>query len=506
MTESHISPIWQAAANNVISGLLGIPELFDHAAKAGITPQHFPPGNWRLVYPAIMQMRRDGQECVGATVAAAASTKDHQVDPSWVDVQMTRCDFLIANSFDDNLKVLESQSMANHDGHIYLDAYNRIQSGDPRHEVAASVISQVGRDAWVGVQDADATSIATRIGDLLAAEPVMALDTGIPFVNKRTFGFQKDQIWFIVAHYKGWKSRLLRNMALAASRAGGSVTLAIFEGAQLTVSLQIISMLAAEWLYQQDKFDDTLPDGSLVREINVLETLTLRKTIRETWPALRLKALDAGIAEFSKIGNRLRIYDKSQHNGRLTNFDSIMAMFLRDKTLYGGVDLLGLDYLQNVGDASRIFEQVTSLTQALQDLAMFEHTCVLVLSQMSEEAIKRKKQTHTPGAKGGGAVPQAADFLFTTAYQHPDDDESDYVYGDGERAMLKLTLRLSRYAEAGSHIFNYLPVDPITGWILPHETRNADDLLRDRDSERSRQMRLGLKEQEDDLDQLLIPF
>lgn len=468
---SEVMTLWHAAGNNVLSVLLGVPGAHEEALRRQLRAEHFPPGSWRDVFPALMDLRLHNQEVVATTVVNQAAALGHQVDLYWVEMQMARLDDLQVDSFEENLGILIEQAEIDHDNGVYANAQRRLQAGHRREEVAAWVTTSVSTRTGRDTRDATASAGADRVAALLDDEPRRVIPTGIPFIDQRTYGVQRGQTWAVVAHYKGWKSRVMRNLALNVCANGGSTTLGLFEGTQDQIEVQFVAMLAARWLWHKGWFEEKDNHGQPLCAIDPLYLHTFRKVARQQWPQKKLQALDAGLQAYADLGDRLRVYDKTKHGGHLFDFGSVLAMLLRDQHLYGDVDLLALDFLQliEVPDAQGIYDRVSFLAPALQSLAIEQDVCVLLLSQQSEQEIRSKRTSHSPGAKGGGDLPAAADFLFTTEYNAKD--------SEGVRDQLKLCLRLSRYAQAGPDVYTYLPVEAVTGWIIEHELKNVDRMV-----------------------------
>lgn len=461
-----VAPLWHSAAENVLSVMLGDPDAYKDVLAENIRAEHLPPGPWRAAFPAIIDLRHQGREIVGVTLAAAT---DGAVSVDQAEMWMAKFDILLARTLDDSLQLLRDQSLRARDGQAYADGLARLAASHGRGEVAASVMSHIRGDLDAKIADATAAGLAARLTDMLSEPPLRVLPTNIPFIDRVTYGIQAQQLWWVVSHYKGWKSRLQRNIALNVARNGGKVTMAIFEGTQEMVTTQFAAMLAAEYAINQGWHKATDTDGEPLLNFDPLQILTYRSALRRKWGKQKLEALEYGLDTWASLGDNIRVYDKSKHGGALLDISSVTTLFLRDEHLYGPVDLLCVDYLTRVhADGDSIYSRVESLAHGFQDLAFELATNINIIAQKNEETIragrKSRERSVSPGVKGGGDPAATADFLFTTSY---DDEMPGY---------LKITLELARYARHGANVNALVPVEPITGLILPHQTVNLDAL------------------------------
>jgi hypothetical protein len=314
--------------------------------------------------------------------------------------------------------------------------------------------------------DPTATGAGERFAALMSDAPKAAHQAGITWVDQLTGGLHPEQIWWVAGAYKMRKSSLMRNIALNLAQAGGSVTVCTLEGSQSMVIAQFVAMLAARWMLKEGIFSQNDGKGRPLNGIGSQLLLTLRGKYTTVLDKRQVAAVDAGIAAYRALGDRLRVYDSTRANGGVSDLASVQTIARRDKHLYG-CDLMAVDYLQRLkGQGQTYFDVTAQNALGLQALALGQGFTLLVLAQRNEETVKlRRDDGYSPGVKGGGDPAATADYLFVTQYP--------FKYGDGSetRDRLGIECRLARHGEAGGSVD--VAIHAASGLIIPDATLAA---------------------------------
>jgi len=286
------------------------------------------------------------------------------------------------------------------------------------------------------------TDIGREVDAEIADDNVItSIPTGFGWLTDRIGGgFKPGQIIALIAPYKSRKSTVARNMALAAARANKQVGMFALEGERKDIFTDMWAMLATERLHRWLDMDDFAIEGCL-------DGLHLRAALRT---ANQHKALVEARAELNHLGQYIRVCD-----GRdgITNLERFNARITRDKFLYN-TDMIIVDHMQlmNSRRADRLFENVEATVGLIQNFAVTEGVVAVILSQQNEATIGLGGSSYSPGAKGGGALPAAADHILISEY-------------DAEKSpdVLRLRLKHSRRAQPG---YCDYAINPSSGLIL----------------------------------------
>lgn len=460
---------WQSVAEDVLAAVAVDQKAFERVAyEYGVLRNHFPPGPWRKTYHAVSGLWQSDDV---VTITAIHDWLNGDVSLEWLSGHVYAQDGValggdVLRTHAIRLKrraAQEHQLIALRNG---AQALERAQTDDERDEVVGRVISALDAEVNDTVQDATAEAVGARFAALMESEPEHILPTGITWLDNNTGGMQRRQIWWIAAAYKMRKSTLMRNMVIGALRNGAQVTVGIREGYQAQFAAQVIVMLAVEWLLREGLYSQRDKHGRPLNLITAAQLLTLHNRYKSVLDKRQVAAITHGIREFRSWDRNLRIYDSQEANGGLSDLHSIQTMVNRDVTLYG-TDVVFLDYLQ-LFDAGRssIFENVSYLSQQLQQLAAKKNVAMVVLAQLNEESVKGHNSSHSPGVKGGGDPAATADFLFQTGY--PLDE-----VGNHDTTQLRIAIKLARHGESGKS--ENFPLHEASGLILPHDSTPAPD-------------------------------
>jgi len=463
---------WQTTADEVLAVLLQDEKAHDRARfEWQVDERHFPPGAHREVFRAVDDLRLKNRPVHPAALHDACNGK---VDVAWLGgLFMLYSEALTGEVFRTNVENMKARGQSFMDIQSMtwaIEALRGAATHEARQQVVADVLTALGNEAHATLLPATALESGERFEALMAAAPPKTLPTGIRWIDNLTGGMQHGQIWWIAAPYKMRKSSLMRNILINAVRGGASVTLAALEGSQSLVIAQLVAMFAAEWLLQHGHFHAVDKQGLPLNAISAALLLRLRQRYKTQLDPRQVAAVGYGIQEYKRLGDRLRIYDRTPENGGLGSLTSIETMLRRDVKKYG-MDVCFIDYMQLIGAGrSSYFENVAHISQRLQQLAGSHNIAQVVLAQLNEEAVRTSVESHSPGVKGGGDPAATADFLFTTKYgERTDGDDSP------PPDRMRITLKLARHASMGQ--WKEFTIHPSTGLLLPTEDLSENKTL-----------------------------
>lgn len=252
-----------------------------------------------------------------------------------------------------------------------------------------------------------------------------AIRTRLAWLDSATGGIYRGQVWVITGPYKGRKTTFAHNMVLAAAMSGHPVS--VFTNGDSTrrdTSLRFVAMVM-----NLIAIEERWP------EYNPVSAATLRNHLRnEQYNALRARA----VAIVKALP--LRLYDAGDGIGDLKITERLI---LRDKAMHG-TEVSMYDYAQTIKEGRGDYEKTVLFASWAQNV-IGDDMALLALSQQNEQAVMGAyKDSYSPGTKGGGALPAAANVLITLEHTAP---------------YLKATLKLARDAES-------LP-DPVSHTLVP---------------------------------------
>lgn len=321
-----------------------------------------------------------------------------------------------------SLSLEAARRPANLDAFVY-DALKRLGAAVEGRADRASDLLTIGRD----------------VDTLLAEEGgLVGVPTGLGWFTDRIGGFRPGDIVAMIAPYKMGKSRLTRNMILAAARAKHPVGVYLLEGNRTDFYLDTWAMLATEHLRR------TLDDEQFASEA-VLDGRHLRDSLRT--PAQH-RALQEARQDLDALAPYLRICD-----GRdgITDLAKLEARLRRDLFLFHN-EAVFIDHLQLVNAGRHtIFENVSATVAVLQRFAATEGVVTVIVSQQNEAGIG-VSDSYSPNVKGGGDLAAASDYIFTLKYE-----------GEKTPDLLTVKLKLSRRAQPGER--DYV-INPASGLVL----------------------------------------
>lgn len=292
----------------------------------------------------------------------------------------------------------------------------------------------------------DLKSIGSEIDRLMDQPGLQGMPTGFRWLTNRIGGYKQGEIIAIVAPYKGRKSTIMRHKILAAARDGKSVGVYALEGSREGVYTDLWAMMATQIMF------DELPPETFMAEaylcgahLNVMRT------------PIQHDALQRARKELDELSDLIHIADGRDGIIDLSRF---IARINRDYFLYR-TDVICVDHLQlfKGGTRASFFEVHESAVSAIQVFAGSNGVTPVILSQMNEAAIGMSGGSYSAGAKGGGALPAAADYVITTSYD-----------GEKEPDLLRLKLKFARHAQPGERTYI---INPPSGLVLTEHGGNV---------------------------------
>lgn len=287
----------------------------------------------------------------------------------------------------------------------------------------------------------DLRAIGAAVDAYLAAPGLGGTPTGFRWLTDRIGGWQPGNIVAVIAPYKGRKSTMMRHMILAAARDGKSVGVYALEGSREGVFTDLWAMMATQILFNE------LPSEEFMAEAYLSGAhLKMERTPRQQ------DALTRARQELDSLAPQIHIADGRDGILDLARFTARLS---RDLFLYN-VDMICVDHLQLFKGSTRasFFEVHEAAVGTIQSFALTNGVTAVALSQMNESAISTLAMggNYSAGAKGGAALPAAADYVLTTRYD-----------GDKEPDILYLRLKHARHAATGEQAYI---INPTSGLAL----------------------------------------
>jgi hypothetical protein len=251
--------------------------------------------------------------------------------------------------------------------------------------------------------------------------------------------------YWIVAAYKSGKTTVMRNMILAAAQAGYPISAYCAEGTRELFTIGCQVMIATKILSEKYGIE-TKEQREKLRLSALFVMKNGKKKDSPIFTADEWHALQQARAAWR--GLPIRVYDTLDG---IRDLVTLQYDIKRDRMKYGTVAAY-LDFSQLFGKGKTIFDRQSANSQRFQEIAVAENVALTVLAQRNEETIKGSGiKNYSPGVKGGGDAPAAADFLII-----PQMDLEN-------KEVLKQELALSRWTATGrgAHLVN-----PSSGLIL----------------------------------------
>ena len=197
--------------------------------------------------------------------------------------------------------------------------------------------------------------------------------TGFKFLDQAIEGFIRSHLWVLGAYTSSGKSAMMIQLIVNALKENNMLKTAIFSTEMTSESILL------RFLANRTK----VPTFAILKGESIPEVQT-------------------------RIDNAFDYF----HSKDLWIYDDVYtfeAMFLKCKQLKitGGLDVVFIDYLQNMQGAGSIYERMSDLAVNLQKMAKDLDVCVVAMSQVSNESAKA--ESNIIGYKGAGEIAAACD-------------------------------------------------------------------------------------------------
>lgn len=341
-----------------------------------------------------------------------------------------------------------------------------------------SLLSTIGMDSQIRDVTAAKHGKKNRLLDMQKKD---GSPIGIPYLDTLSNGYEFGHIWWIGGAYKGRKTTLGLNLALAVALARRdkqtSMNPAILSGEmeQGRVQRQLEAMLAIAYIKRRGYYGKTFKNGNglsigydwidaaLIKNMNMKYADLPDERRFEAYcrilGTIRGEALYWAQALYDELD--LRVYDSTPEHGNLVTFEALDMAINMDITNYGGNWFIG-DYLQLFKIEGRpnaeIYERTSAMAMALQFKAKQKKILIMMLAQLNENAIKGGEESQSSGIKGGGDPAQTADYFLRTMY-----NDGKFSANENE---LWMQMKLSRHGASGKDKYQVLPLHAKSGLIL----------------------------------------
>lgn len=466
---------WRETADYVLAPLVAeqmVDENNHHfwkSIQAGLQTQHFPAGAQRQVYEAVHSLIMDKHPVHITTLQSClnGSTPHDYIAQLYAMYQQGST--LSGHVFEANVSHLKDLGERAQMIRKLKETTEALLEGDNRsHEAivsdAITAMISSGNDT---IKNETASAMADDFTAYMSEIPEQTLKTGVDLIDSWVGALGNGDFMAIAAPMKQRKTSLTLNMLIHMARKGHSVALLMFESNKRMVNAMMVSMLAIEWLVKQGLYDatDTDEQGRTIGSANQIWASTLVR-IQGRYPTLgriRAEAIREGIKEFNRLGDCLRVYDRTKDGGSLNDNTSIHRICLRDKALYD-TDFIAIDHAQRINEPGKDYEKLTAIVPYLESLARRENIAMCLLAQLKADEAEGTGNTHLSGIRGGAVLDEAVDYMLITGYKQliPGDENGGRYPNDA----LKLGLQHSRYGDGGAHKRAFVKIDPNTGWIL----------------------------------------
>lgn len=146
-----------------------------------------------------------------------------------------------------------------------------------------------------------------------------------------------------------------------------------------------------------------------------LSGIPLRYIVRGLMNQFEQKKLSE--AQRKVLGYALHIYDE------IYTLED-MNLKIKKHLLKGGIDVVAIDYVQNLALKGDIYERMSTAARELQRMAKRHNICILALSQITGGKLREKEII---GLKGAGELSEAADIVLWIDRKDMDDRRFDLI-------------------------------------------------------------------------------
>ena len=425
MSDKELLALWGTLARKVLASIL----VDDGAIFAvhdilGTRPAYFPPTE-RPIFEAVLQ-------CLATNTPPTTEAVSAKVNGAAGYVATIASQF---NDDDNRRLVYNAEQLRDLGALIELKTLGRElvdlgQVADLRQEVDA-VSTRLG-EIMSGASSRDASGPAvSKLAWGNMQKQTDCIPTGFKWFDDLTGGLWPGMLYIISAAYKMGKTTTMRNAVMKSGSLNIPVGVFCAEGSRETFAMDCQAMLATEILLDAGYRGDDLR----------IDSLSIRRFYWEQG-VFKKHELDA-INQAREIFDMYPIYLWDTRDG-INSLATFKYLVKKGRVQYG-CKSFWYDYAGRFNNSGSIYERMSEVSNVVQDTAQGENTALCILAQKNEEQIKHGKGSYSPGVKGGGDLPAAADFLL-----EPEIDQE-------LKTMMKLTLKFSRHTRTGDYCHFIIP-------------------------------------------------
>lgn len=465
---------WQQTADYVLAPLVA-EQMVDNATRHywesvqhGLMALHFPDGCHRQVFLAVSGLILQDKPVHITTLQTELNGNVPSEYIAQLYTMYQQGSTLSGHVFEANVRDLLDFGERAFTVKRLRDSADQLMQGGhgiSHEQVVSHAISGLVNSGSDTIENDTAAQMAHDFEIFLSEAPNGHMSTGVALIDQWTGGLTEGDFIAIAAPMKQRKTSLALNMLINMARDGHSVALMMFESNKRMVNAMLVSMFAIEYLLETNQYrrPDMDDKAQVIGQANQVWAKSLVK-LRGNYPVLgkiRTEAIRYGISELGKLGDKLRIYDRTRKGGGLNDCASIHRVCLRDKAMYD-TDFIAIDHAQRINERGSDYEKLITVVPYLESLARRENIAMCLLAQMNSSTSEGTGNTHLTGIRGGSVLDEAVDYMFITGYKQklPDSDERR------KSDELIIGLQHSRYGDGGAHKRAVVKIDPNSGLIL----------------------------------------
>lgn len=456
---------WIEQADYVLAVLFG-EEFVDksqthwwEAQRLQLQPFHFPNTDARKLYNALVQLRMVDKSPVHITTVTGIATT---ISLQWLTQLQTmygKKSTLTGEVFKSNVGVLMDSGSRAAKIKALQDATQALLNGDDQEVVTSDTLNALNVANMQPMHGETAYDMAQDMRQHLDSPEPVILRSHIACIDEWSNGFGTNEFFAIVAPFKMRKTTLMMNIVLnmAYDNAVEGIAIMMFESDRRVINATLHAMLATKYLDANGWYSPFAMEGdAMQRGISPKYLMQVGGLYKQRNSKKRVEAIDYANAEMKRIGNRIRVYDRTRNGGNLRDIDSVYRVALWDKNRYGTTALF-IDHAQRIGSGTD-YEKLLKVVPACEALARTEGIMTCLLSQVNGGQVNKDFDQHSSGVKGGTDLDAAIDSLYTVQYRT---DVNGSPTLDEE---LIIGLHTNRYGQSGNKAV--VDIDPPSGLIL----------------------------------------
>lgn len=459
---------WQRTADYILPVLVA--EQMDTEKNAHfwrtnqeqILAMHFPPGAWRETFKAVAGLIFASRAVHPTTLQEALNglVSPQQLGQWFAMYQQGSS--LSNGVFDTNLESLRDMGERVYAIERLQSAQDRLIQGVDIDDVKSDAISSLINSGNDSIEDETLDEMANWFDGYMSEQPTNHILTGVAIIDQWTYGLSHGDLFVIAAPMKQRKTSLALNMVMNMARRGHSCALLMIESNKKMIYLQMITMLAMEYLIKIKAYGRLIdePTNTPVEHFTSKMLAHLQANYSK-WGSVRHQAIAYAQAEARKIAECMRIYDKTRKGGSLRDMASIHRVILRDKALHN-TEVAIIDHAQRIKEPGKDYDKLSIIAPFIEDLARVENICIGMLAQMNMGAMEGSTE-HNAGVRGGTALEESADYTFVTGYRQKIHGMNGQRY---EADKLIIGLHESRYGDGGAHKRALVDICPQSGYLV----------------------------------------